>query len=54
MPHDHAQKIKIFDPPASPSPTFGVWTRQPDENHVKYMHTKFGLKIFGIDFVTEI
>ena len=45
-----------------PSPTPGAWPRQPNENPVWYVlylsfvsrHTKFGLKIFEIDFVIEI
>ena len=36
------------------SPTPGAWPRRPNENPVWYVHTKFGLKIFEIDFVIEI
>ena len=50
-------------PPTVPtSPTPGAWPRQRNENPVWYVlylsivrrHTKFGLKIFEIDFVIEI
>ena len=49
-------------PTVPPSPTPGAWPRQQNENPVWYVlylsilrrHTKFGLKIFEIDFVIEI
>ena len=50
-------------PPTVPSsPTPRAWPRRPNENPVLYVlylsfvrrHTKFGLKIFEIDFVIEI
>ena len=56
---------KIFlttqPPTVPPSPTPGAWPRQRNENPVWYVlylsfvrrHTKFGLKIFEIDFVIE-
>ena len=54
----------IFDPPppAPPSPTPEACPRQHNENFVLYVlyllfvrtHTKFGIKIFEIDFVIEI
>ena len=45
-----------------PSPTPRAWPRRQNENPVWYVlylsivrrHTKFGLKIFEIDFVIEI
>ena len=45
-----------------PSPTPGAWPRRRNENPVWYVlylsivrrRTKFGLKIFEIDFVIEI
>ena len=48
-------------PTVPPSPTPGAWPRQRNENPVWYdlylsfvrRHTKFGLKIFEIDFVIE-
>ena len=57
---------KFLDPPTPsmvpPSPTPGAWPRRRNENPVWYVlylsivrrHTKFGLKIFEIDFVIEI
>ena len=49
-------------PMVPPSQTPGAWPRLPNENPVWYVlylsfvrrHTKFGLKIFEIDFVIEI
>ena len=62
MPHDHIWIF--FDPlgtntPQSPTP--GAWPRRHDANPVWYVlyllfvrtHTKFGIKIFEIDFVIE-
>ena len=45
-----------------PSPTPGAWPRRPNKNPVWYIlylsfvrrHTKFGFKIFEIDFVIEL
>ena len=65
MPHDHVWKKNFFDPWASPvpqSPNPGAWPRQQNKNPVWYVlylsfvrtHTKFGIKIFEIDFVIEI
>ena len=65
MPHDHVWKKKNFDPwaPQVPqSPTPGAWPRRQNKNPVWYVlylsfvrtHTKFGIKIFEIDFVIEI
>ena len=56
MPHD------MMTPPPPTSPTPGALPRRPNENHIKYVlylsfvrrRTKFGLKIFEIDFVIEI
>ena len=65
IPHDHVWK-KVFlvpwAPPAPQSPTPGAWPREQNENPVWYnlylsfvrTHTKFGIKIFKIDFVIEI
>ena len=56
---------KIFldhsTPHSTPKPDPWVWPRRPNENPVWYVlylsfvrrHTKFGLKIFEIDFVIE-
>ena len=49
-------------PPAPKSPTLGAWPRRQNKNPVWYVlylsfvrtHTKFGIKIFEIDFVIEI
>ena len=49
-------------PPAPQSPTPGAWPRGQNKNPVWYVlylsfvrtHTKFGIKIFKIDFVIEI
>ena len=57
------KKFLSHPPPiVPPSPTPGAWPRRPNENPVWYglylsfvrRHTKFGLKIFEIDFVIEI
>ena len=49
-------------PPAPQSPTPGAWPREQNENPVWYVlylsfvrtHTKFGIKIFEIDFAIEM
>ena len=59
------EKIKFLTPwapPAPLSPTPGAWPRRQNKNSVWYVlflsfvrtHTKFGIKIFKIDFVIEI
>ena len=53
---------KKVDPSAPKSPTPGTWPRRQNKNPVWYVlylsfvrtHTKFGIKIFEIDFVIEI
>ena len=63
--HDHVWKKNIlapWAPPAPQSPTPGAWPREQKEIPVWYVlylsfvrtHTKFGIKIFEIDFVIEI
>ena len=58
-------KKKNFDPPTphgTPKPNPLAWPRRPNENPVWYViylsfvrrYTKFGLKIFEIDFVIQI
>ena len=65
IPHDHVWKKKLFDPlgtPRASKSTPGAWPRPQNENPVWYVlflsflraHTKFGIKIFEIDFVIEI
>ena len=66
MPHDHVWKKKFLTPWAPPAPqslTPWAWHRQQNENPVLYgffylsfvrTNTKFGIKIFEIDFAIEI
>ena len=65
MPHDHVWKKIVWPPwapPALQSPNHGAWPRRQNKNPVWYVlylsfvriHTKFGIKIFEIDFVIEI
>ena len=63
MPHDHVWIfLTPWAPPAPQSPTPGAWPMQKNGNPVWYVlylsfvrtHTKFGIKIFEIDFVIEI
>ena len=60
MPHDHVWNFFLtpWAPPVPQSPTPGAWPRRQNKNPVWYVlylsHTKFGIKIFEIDFVIEI
>ena len=65
IPHDHVSKKNIWPPWSPPAPqcaTPGAWPRGQNENPVWYVmyisfvgtHTKFGIKIFEIDFVIVI
>ena len=65
MPHDNVWKkngLTHWAPPVPLSPTPGAWPRQQNKNPVWYVlylsivrtNTKFGIKIFEIDIVTEI
>ena len=59
MPHDHVQKLNFWPPSAPQVPNPGAWPRGTNENPLLYAlyrsfvrkHTKFGFKIFEIDFV---
>ena len=64
MAHDHVWKKKLtpLGTPAPKSPTQGAWPRWQNENPVWYVlylsivrtHTKFGIKIFEIDILSDI
>ena len=64
MPHDHVWNFfwPPWAPPVPQSPTPGAWPRRQNKKPVWYVlylslmrtHTKFGIKIFEIDFVIEI
>ena len=63
MPHDHVWIfLTPWAHPVPQSPIPGVWPRRQNKNPVWYVlylsfvrtHSKFGIKIFEIDFVNEI
>ena len=63
IPHDHVWIfMTLWAPPTPQNPTPGAWPRGQNENPVWCVlyflfvgtHTKFGIKIFEIDFVIEI
>ena len=56
------KNLTPWAPPVPQSPVPGAWPRQQNKNPILYVlylsfvrtHTKFGIKIFEIDFVIEI